>query len=201
MITGAAQMDGSILVISAADGPMAQTREHILLARQVGVPAIVVFLNKADLVDDDELIELVDMEVRELLSYYDFPGDDIPIIKGSALKALESDGDNEHNAQIDELLAQVDSKLQNNRSLTEQDEPTAKVDRKEERRKKAAGGKGGGGTQVSGAVFLGKCSLSIQESCGYIKMNLLLVTVLFILENLAHLIKKHANLFKLALHR
>jgi elongation factor Tu len=91
MITGAAQMDGAILVCSAADGPMPQTREHILLARQVGVPYIVVFLNKADMVDDAELIELVEMEVRELLSKYDFPGDDTPIIKGSALKALEGD--------------------------------------------------------------------------------------------------------------
>ena len=91
MITGAAQMDGAILVVSAADGPMPQTREHILLARQVGVPYIVVFLNKADMVDDEELIELVEMEIRELLSSYDFPGDDIPIIKGSALKALEGD--------------------------------------------------------------------------------------------------------------
>jgi elongation factor Tu len=91
MITGAAQMDGAILVVSAADGPMPQTREHILLARQVGVPYIVVFLNKADMVDDAELLELVEMEVRELLSKYDFPGDDIPVIKGSALKALEGD--------------------------------------------------------------------------------------------------------------
>jgi elongation factor Tu len=91
MITGAAQMDGAILVVSAADGPMPQTREHILLARQVGVPYIVVFMNKADMVDDPELLELVEMEVRELLSKYDFPGDDIPIIKGSALKALEGD--------------------------------------------------------------------------------------------------------------
>ncbi|WP_341643561.1 elongation factor Tu [Thauera sp. SDU_THAU2] len=91
MITGAAQMDGAILVCSAADGPMPQTREHILLARQVGVPYIVVFLNKCDMVDDEELLELVEMEVRELLSKYDFPGDDIPIIKGSALKALEGD--------------------------------------------------------------------------------------------------------------
>ena len=91
MITGAAQMDGAILVVSAADGPMPQTREHILLARQVGVPYIVVFLNKCDMVDDEELLELVEMEVRELLSKYDFPGDDIPIIKGSALKALEGD--------------------------------------------------------------------------------------------------------------
>jgi elongation factor Tu len=91
MITGAAQMDGAILVVSAADGPMPQTREHILLARQVGVPYIIVFLNKCDMVDDAELLELVEMEVRELLSKYDFPGDDIPIIKGSALKALEGD--------------------------------------------------------------------------------------------------------------
>ena len=89
MITGAAQMDGAILVVSAADGPMPQTREHILLARQVGVPAIVVFLNKVDLVDDPELLELVELEVRELLSKYEFPGDDIPIVKGSALAALE----------------------------------------------------------------------------------------------------------------
>src|SRR6187431_279533 len=90
MITGAAQMDGAILVVSAADGPMPQTREHILLARQVGVPALVVFLNKIDLVDDEELLELVELEVRELLSKYDFPGDDIPIVKGSALVALEN---------------------------------------------------------------------------------------------------------------
>ena len=92
MITGAAQMDGAILVIAATDGPMAQTREHILLARQVGVPHIVVYLNKCDMVDDEELIELVEMEVRELLSEYEFPGDDLPVIRGSALKALEGDG-------------------------------------------------------------------------------------------------------------
>ena len=91
MITGAAQMDGAILVVSAADGPMPQTREHIVLARQVGVPHIVVFLNKADMVDDEELLELVEMEVRDLLSSYDFPGDDTPIVVGSALKALEGD--------------------------------------------------------------------------------------------------------------
>jgi elongation factor Tu len=91
MITGAAQMDGAILVCSAADGPMPQTREHILLARQVGVPYIIVFLNKCDLVDDAELLELVEMEVRELLSKYEFPGDDLPIIKGSARMALEGD--------------------------------------------------------------------------------------------------------------
>jgi elongation factor Tu len=91
MITGAAQMDGAILVVSSADGPMPQTREHILLARQVGVPYIIVFMNKCDMVDDAELLELVEMEVRELLSKYDFPGDDVPIVKGSALKALEGD--------------------------------------------------------------------------------------------------------------
>ena len=90
MITGAAQMDGAILVVSAADGPMPQTREHILLARQVGVPAMVVFMNKCDMVDDEELLDLVELEIRELLSSYDFPGDDIPVIRGSALKALES---------------------------------------------------------------------------------------------------------------
>ncbi len=106
MITGAAQMDGAILVVSAADGPMPQTREHILLARQVGVPAIVVFLNKADMVDDEELIELVEMEVRELLSSYDFPGDEVPIIVGSALKALE--GDAKYVEKIMELMNAVD---------------------------------------------------------------------------------------------
>jgi len=94
MITGAAQMDGAILVVNAADGPMPQTREHILLARQVGVPSLVVFLNKVDQVDDEELLELVEMEVRELLSEYDFPGDDIPIVAGSALAALEGRDDN-----------------------------------------------------------------------------------------------------------
>ncbi len=110
MITGAAQMDGAILVVSAADGPMPQTREHILLARQVGVPYIVVFLNKVDLVDDEELLELVEVEVRELLSAYDFPGDDIPFITGSALKALE--GDPEFTAKIVELGEQLDSYIQ-----------------------------------------------------------------------------------------
>src|SRR3712207_6653738 len=94
MITGAAQMDGAILVVSAADGPMPQTREHILLARQDGVPYIVVFLNKVDMVDDAELLELVEVEVRDLLTEYEFPGDDIPVIQGSALKALEGDADN-----------------------------------------------------------------------------------------------------------
>ena len=106
MITGAAQMDGAILVIAATDGPMAQTREHILLARQVGVPAIVVFLNKADMVDDEELIELVEMEVRDLLSAYEFPGDEVPIIVGSALKALE--GDAKYVEKIKELMQAVD---------------------------------------------------------------------------------------------
>jgi elongation factor Tu len=107
MITGAAQMDGAILVVSAADGPMPQTREHILLARQVGVPYIVVFLNKADMVDDEELLELVEVEVRDLLSEYDFPGDDIPFITGSALKALE--GDEQYKEKIIELAAALDS--------------------------------------------------------------------------------------------
>ncbi len=109
MITGAAQMDGAILVCSAADGPMPQTREHILLARQVGVPAMVVFLNKADMVDDEELLELVDMELRELLSSYDFPGDDIPIIAGSALAALEGRDDEIGKDKVIELMAAVDS--------------------------------------------------------------------------------------------
>ncbi|KPU42635.1 elongation factor Tu-B [Oxobacter pfennigii] len=109
MITGAAQMDGAILVVSAADGPMPQTREHILLARQVGVPYIVVFLNKADMVDDPELIELVEMEVRELLNEYEFPGDDTPIIVGSALKALENADDPEATKCIHDLMAAVDS--------------------------------------------------------------------------------------------
>jgi elongation factor Tu len=110
MITGAAQMDGAILVVSAADGPMPQTREHILLARQVGVPAIVVFLNKVDLVDDPELLELVELEVRELLSQYEFPGDDIPIVQGSALKALQSDDPEGEEAKcIQELMEAIDS--------------------------------------------------------------------------------------------
>ena len=106
MITGAAQMDGGILVVSAADGPMPQTREHILLSRQVGVPHLVVFMNKCDMVDDEELLELVEMEIRDLLSEYDFPGDDIPVIKGSALKALE--GDEAYEDKIMELMAAVD---------------------------------------------------------------------------------------------
>ena len=111
MITGAAQMDGAILVVSAADGPMPQTREHVLLARQVNVPHMVVFMNKVDQVDDEELLELVEMEIRELLSSYDFPGDDIPIIKGSALKALENSGDAAANQCIDELMDALDSTI------------------------------------------------------------------------------------------
>jgi len=108
MITGAAQMDGAILVVSAADGPMPQTREHILLARNVGVPNIVVYLNKADQVDDEELVELVEMELRELLSEYDFPGDDVPIITGSALKALEGDTGDLGSVSIEKLVATMD---------------------------------------------------------------------------------------------
>ena len=106
MITGAAQMDGAILVVAATDGPMPQTREHILLARQVGVPSLVVFLNKVDMVDDEELLDLVELEVRELLSSYEFPGDDLPVVRGSALKALEGDADAEK--EIDALMAAVD---------------------------------------------------------------------------------------------
>ena len=108
MITGAAQMDGAILVVSAADGPMPQTREHILLARQVNVPAIVVFLNKCDQVDDEELLELVELEVRELLSSYDFPGDDIPVVRGSALQAMEGEAGSDATAPIGELMETVD---------------------------------------------------------------------------------------------
>ena len=111
MITGAAQMDGAILVVSAADGPMPQTREHILLAKQVGVPSLVVYLNKIDQVEDEELLELVEMEVRELLSSYDFPGDDIPIIKGSALKAVEGDSSDIGEGSIKALMDAVDSSI------------------------------------------------------------------------------------------
>ncbi|MFN9990274.1 MAG: elongation factor Tu, partial [Cyanobacteriota bacterium] len=109
MITGAAQMDGAILVVAATDGPMAQTKEHILLAKQVGVPALVVALNKCDMVDDEEILELVELEVRELLSGYDFPGDDIPVIRVSGLKALE--GDAEWEAKVDELMEAVDASI------------------------------------------------------------------------------------------
>jgi len=111
MITGAAQMDGAILVVSAADGPMPQTREHILLARQVGVPALVVFLNKTDQVDDEELLELVELEVRELLSEYDYPGDDIPVVQGSALKAVEAGGEGEAAEPIAALMEALDSSI------------------------------------------------------------------------------------------
>jgi elongation factor Tu len=110
MVTGAAQMDGAILVVAATDGPMPQTREHILLARQVGVPNVVVFMNKVDLVDDDELLELVDMEIRELLSFYEFDGDNTPVIAGSAVKALEGDADSV--AKVKELMAAVDSYIE-----------------------------------------------------------------------------------------
>ena len=109
MITGAAQMDGAILVVSAADGPMPQTREHILLARQVGVPALVVFLNKVDMVDDEEILELVELEVRELLSSYEFPGDDIPVIRGSALKALDGEAGDQGEGSVNALMAAIDS--------------------------------------------------------------------------------------------
>jgi elongation factor Tu len=109
MITGAAQMDGAILVVSAADGPMPQTREHVLLARQVNVPALVVFLNKVDLVDDEELLDLVELEIRELLSKYEFPGDDVPVIKGSAWNALENPEDAEANKPIMELIEALDA--------------------------------------------------------------------------------------------
>ena len=109
MITGAAQMDGAVLVVSAADGPMPQTHEHVLLARQVNVPAMIVFLNKTDQVDDPELLELVEMEVRDILNDYEFPGDEVPVIKGSALQALENPDDKEANACVEELLAALDS--------------------------------------------------------------------------------------------
>src|SRR6184192_2389482 len=111
MITGAAQMDGAILVVSAADGPMPQTREHILLARQVGVPALVVFLNKVDLVDDEELLELVEMEIRELLSKYNFPGDDIPIVRGQANMAYSNPDDPKWTACIQKLMEALDSAI------------------------------------------------------------------------------------------
>ncbi len=119
MVTGAAQMDGAILVVAATDGPMPQTREHILLARQVGVPALVVFMNKVDLVDDEELLELVEMEVRELLSFYEFPGDDIPVIQGSALGALE--GDAKWSEKVMELMNAVDEYIPMPERLTDKD--------------------------------------------------------------------------------
>ncbi len=119
MITGAAQMDGAILVVSAADGPMPQTREHILLARQVGVPAIVVFMNKVDMVDDEELLELVELEIRELLSKYEFPGDDIPIVKGSALKALEGENSDIADKAIMNLMEACDSYIPEPQRITD----------------------------------------------------------------------------------
>lgn len=109
MVTGAAQMDGAILVVAATDGPMPQTREHILLARQVGVPAVVVFMNKVDLVDDPELLDLVEMEIRDLLNFYEYPGDTVSIIRGSALKAME--GDENSKQQILDLMAAVDTEI------------------------------------------------------------------------------------------
>jgi len=121
MITGAAQVDGAILVVSAADGPMPQTREHVLLARQVGVPAIAVFMNKTDQVDDEELLDLVELEVRDLLNEYEFPGDDVPVVRGSALKALEGDADGA--AQVKELMAAVDSYIPE--PVREMDKPFA----------------------------------------------------------------------------
>jgi elongation factor Tu len=121
MITGAAQVDGAILVVSAADGPMPQTREHVLLARQVGVPSLVVFMNKVDQVDDDELLDLVELEVRELLDEYEFPGDDVPVVRGSALKALEGDADAA--AQVMELMGEVDSYIAE--PVREMDKPFA----------------------------------------------------------------------------
>src|SRR3546814_494542 len=127
MITGAAQMDGAILVVSSADGPMPQTREHILLARQVGVPAIVVYMNKVDQVDDEELLELVELEIRELLTSYGFPGDDIPIVKGSALAALEGKNDEIGRQSILALMAAVDS------AIPQPDRPKDKPDRKSTR--------------------------------------------------------------------
>src|SRR5512142_1449873 len=148
MITGAAQMDGAILVVSAADGPMPQTREHILLARQVEVPYIVVALNKADMVDDPELIELVEMEVRELLSRYEFPGDDIPIIQVSALKALE--GDEEWTGKILELMEAVDSYIP---------EPTRDVDKPFLMPIEDVFTITGRGTVVTGRIEQGKCEV------------------------------------------
>src|SRR3546814_16443904 len=117
MVTGAAQMDGAIIVVAATDGPMPQTREHILLARQVGVPALVVFMNKTDLVDDPELLDQVEMEIRELLSFYEYPGDDIPVIRGSALGALN--GEQKWGEKVMELMDAVDSNIHIHPRLTE----------------------------------------------------------------------------------
>jgi len=152
MITGAAQMDGAILVVAATDGPMPQTREHILLARQVGVPSLVVYMNKCDMVDDEELLELVEMEIRDLLSSYDFPGDDIPIIRGSALKALESEGkDDEACKSIDELMEACDSYIP---------EPVREVDKPFLMPVEDVFSIKGRGTVVTGRIERGKISVS-----------------------------------------
>ena len=151
MITGAAQMDGAILVVAATDGPMPQTREHILLARQVGVPSLVVYMNKCDMVDDEELIELVEMEIRDLLSSYDFPGDDIPVIKGSALKALEAEGkDDEVCKSIDELMEACDSYIP---------EPEREVDKPYLMPVEDVFSIKGRGTVVTGRIERGKISV------------------------------------------
>ena len=151
MITGAAQMDGAILVVAATDGPMPQTREHILLARQVGVPSLVVYMNKCDMVDDEELIELVEMEIRDLLSSYDFPGDDIPVIKGSALKALESEGkDDDICKSIDELMDACDNYIP---------EPPREVDKPYLMPVEDVFSIKGRGTVVTGRIERGKISV------------------------------------------
>jgi elongation factor Tu len=152
MITGAAQMDGAILVVAATDGPMPQTREHILLARQVGVPSLVVYMNKCDMVDDEELLELVEMEIRDLLSSYDFPGDDIPIIRGSALKALESEGkDDEACKSIDELMEACDNYIP---------EPVREIDKPFLMPVEDVFSIKGRGTVVTGRIERGKISVS-----------------------------------------
>jgi elongation factor Tu len=151
MITGAAQMDGAILVVSAADGPMPQTREHILLARQVNVPALVVFLNKCDLVDDEELLELVEMEVRDLLNKYDFPGDDVTIVRGSAKPALDNPGDAEKNACIGKLMEALDSDIP---------EPAREVDKPFLMAIEDVFSIEGRGTVVTGRIERGKIKVS-----------------------------------------
>ena len=168
MVTGAAQMDGGILVVSAADGPMPQTREHILLARQVGVPALVVFLNKVDMVDDAELIELVEMEVRELLSKYEFPGDDIPITKGSALKALEKDGSDIGTKAILELMKTVDDYIP---------EPKRDIDRDFLMPVEDVFSITGRGTVATGKIEAGKISVSEEvERVGFGETKKIVVT-------------------------
>jgi elongation factor Tu len=151
MITGAAQMDGAILVVSAADGPMPQTREHILLARQVNVPALVVFLNKCDLVDDEELLELVEMEVRDLLNKYDFPGDDVTIIRGSAKPALDNPADADKNACIGKLMDALDSDIP---------EPTREIDKPFLMAIEDVFSIEGRGTVVTGRIERGKIKVS-----------------------------------------